>query len=159
MSPKTLMLAPSACPMSAPPETTITPNSTNSKSPWIACKDPEKLTIVGKRIQNVLKQLKELDGVTSESKMIFLSKLIFYHQNIATPKEAGNILKEEKKKEWSNNKKERDFVKLVESKAIMIVVIVFQNRLPNLRSFMKHAFVYGFGVGGTFQRHTIGGLL
>ena len=35
----------------------------------IAGRDSEKLTLVGKRIQNVVKELKELDGDISESKI------------------------------------------------------------------------------------------
>ena len=95
----------------------------------ITRRDPKQLTVVGKRIQNAVKELKELDGGKWVSwnyllDQVLLSELIFSHQNITTPKEAGDVLNEEKKKQWSNNKKERDFVKLMESKAIMIVVIV-----------------------------------
>ncbi|KAJ8444809.1 hypothetical protein Cgig2_034044 [Carnegiea gigantea] len=39
-------------------------------------RDPEKLILVGKRIQNILKELKELDGGTSESKMSELESFI-----------------------------------------------------------------------------------
>jgi len=42
----------------------------------IARTDPEKLTLVGKRTQNVLKELKELDGGTSESKISELESFI-----------------------------------------------------------------------------------
>ena len=42
----------------------------------IAGRDPEKLTFVGKRIQNVLKELKELDGDASESKIRELESFI-----------------------------------------------------------------------------------
>ena len=42
----------------------------------IAERDSKKLTLVGKRIQNVVKELKELDGGTSESKMSELESFI-----------------------------------------------------------------------------------
>ena len=42
----------------------------------IAGRDPDKLTLVGKRIQNVVKELKELDGGTSESKISELESFI-----------------------------------------------------------------------------------
>ncbi|KAJ8437846.1 hypothetical protein Cgig2_000400 [Carnegiea gigantea] len=95
----------------------------------IVGRDSEKLTLIGKRIQYVLKELKELDGDVSESK---ISKLIFSHQNNVIPKEAVSVLKEVKKNQWNNNKKDGDFVKLMGNKATMTVVIVLQNFLPNL---------------------------
>ena len=42
----------------------------------IAERDSKKLTLVGKRIQNVVKELKKLDGGTSESKMSELESFI-----------------------------------------------------------------------------------
>jgi len=42
----------------------------------IAGRDPKKLTLVGKRIQNVLKELKGLDGGASESKISELESFI-----------------------------------------------------------------------------------
>ncbi|KAJ8421311.1 hypothetical protein Cgig2_017157 [Carnegiea gigantea] len=42
----------------------------------IAGRDPKKLILFGKKIQNVLKELKELDGGTSESKMNELESFI-----------------------------------------------------------------------------------
>ena len=42
----------------------------------IAGRDPEKLTFVGKRIQNVLTELKEMDGGTNESKISELESFI-----------------------------------------------------------------------------------
>jgi len=39
-------------------------------------RDPEKLSLVAKRVQNVLKELKELDGGISESKISELESFI-----------------------------------------------------------------------------------
>lgn len=42
----------------------------------LAGRDPEKLSVIAQRIQNVLKELKELDGGTSESKISELESFI-----------------------------------------------------------------------------------
>ncbi|KAJ8438593.1 hypothetical protein Cgig2_031342 [Carnegiea gigantea] len=100
----------------------------------IAGRDPEKLILVGKRIQNVLKELKELDGGASKSKMSELESYIGSSApkqiDILPPKHCHtkgsgvSVLKEGKKKQSSNNKNEREFVKPVENKAIIIVITV-----------------------------------
>ena len=81
----------------------------------LAGRDPEKLNRVRKRIQNVLKELKELNAGTSESKISELESFIassapeqvdILHLNIVIPKEAVSILKEGKRYPWSSNKEE-----------------------------------------------------
>jgi len=55
--------------------------------------------------------------------------LIFFHQNNVIPKEVASVLKEGKRNPWNNNKKEKDFVKLVDNKGIMTIAIALQNFL------------------------------
>jgi len=104
----------------------------------IAGRDLEKLTLVGKKFQNVLKELKELDGGTSESKISELESFIgssaLERIDMLPPKHchtkgSGKRLKGGKRNPWNNSKTGRHFVKLVGNKAIMTVTIALQNML------------------------------
>ncbi|KAJ8441743.1 hypothetical protein Cgig2_009172 [Carnegiea gigantea] len=61
-------------------------------------RDLKKLTLVRERNQSVLKELKELDASTSESKIdqMLPSELIFSHKNVVISKEAVSVLKKKK---------------------------------------------------------------
>ncbi|KAJ8421021.1 hypothetical protein Cgig2_020047 [Carnegiea gigantea] len=60
------------------------------------------------------------------------SELIFFHQNIMILKEVVSVLKEGRRNQRSNNKKDKYFVKFMDNKATMIV-IVLQNFHLNVR--------------------------
>jgi len=101
-------------------------------------RDPKKHTLVSKGIQNVLKEVKELSGSTSESKINELEsfigssaseQIVILPANLSNTKGSGKQLKGEKKKLWSNKPRGWDFVKLVDNKLTMIAVIVPQNSL------------------------------
>ena len=64
---------------------------------------------------------------------VFPSELISSLQNNVIPREAVNVLKEEKRNQWNSNKKDKDFVKLVDNKVTMTVVIVLASFLLSLR--------------------------
>jgi len=64
---------------------------------------------------------------------VFPSELISSLQNNVIPREAVNVLKEEKINQWNSNKKDKDFVKLVDNKVTMTVVIVLASFLLSLR--------------------------
>ncbi|KAJ8424651.1 hypothetical protein Cgig2_016920 [Carnegiea gigantea] len=108
----------------------------------ITGRDPDKLTLVRKRIQNVVKELKELDSGTSENKISklesFIGLSVLERIDILPPKQchtkgSGKHLKGGKRNQWNNNNKDKDFVKLVDNKVTMTVVIVLQSFLLNLR--------------------------
>ena len=74
-------------------------------------RDPKKHTLVSKGIQNVLKEVKELSGSTSESKINELEsfigssaseQIVILPANLSNTKGSGKQLKGEKKKLWSN---------------------------------------------------------
>uniref|UniRef100_A0A7C9EM94 Uncharacterized protein n=1 Tax=Opuntia streptacantha TaxID=393608 RepID=A0A7C9EM94_OPUST len=71
----------------------------------------ENLTLISKEIHSVLKEIKELNDSTSESKIgelesvkdqVLLIKLIFSHLNNAILRRVVNESKMEKRKQWSN---------------------------------------------------------
>ena len=73
----------------------------------IARRDPKKLNVISKRIHNVLKEIKELNGSARQSKMCELKSFIGssapdFHLNNAIPREVVNKSKAEKRKQWSN---------------------------------------------------------
>ncbi|KAJ8419939.1 hypothetical protein Cgig2_014443 [Carnegiea gigantea] len=99
----------------------------------IVGRDPKKLALVGKRIQYVLKELKELNGGVCKSKIMLPSELILSHQNNVISKEAVKILTEGKRNQRNNNKKDKGFIKLADNKVTKLVIIVLPNYLLNLR--------------------------
>jgi len=77
----------------------------------MAGRDPEKLTVISKGIHSVTKEMKELNGSASESKMSELEsfigssapeQLIFSHLNNAIQRGVVNESKAGKRKQWIN---------------------------------------------------------
>ncbi|KAJ8424069.1 hypothetical protein Cgig2_028742 [Carnegiea gigantea] len=108
----------------------------------IAGRDHEKLILVRKRIQNVLKELKELAGGTSESKMSELKSFIRSSAperiDILPPKHchtkgSGKRLKGGKEKAIEQQQKRKRICKVCGEQSYHEVVTVLQNYLHNLR--------------------------
>ncbi|KAJ8446532.1 hypothetical protein Cgig2_027494 [Carnegiea gigantea] len=82
--------------------------------------DPDKLTLLGKRIQNIVKELKELDGGTSDSKISefesFIGSSVPERIDILPPKQchtkgSGKRLKGGKEKSMEQHQKKQRLCK------------------------------------------------
>ncbi|KAJ8425540.1 hypothetical protein Cgig2_033138 [Carnegiea gigantea] len=87
---------------------------------FLECIDPDKLTLVGKIIQNVVKELKEFDGGTSESKISefesFIGSSVPERIDILPPKQchtkgSGKCLKGGKEKSMEQQQKRQRLCK------------------------------------------------
>jgi len=104
----------------------------------IVGRDPEKLTLVGKRIENVLKELKELDGGISESKISELESFIgssaLERIDILPPKHChtkgrGKRLKGGKEKSIEQQQKRQRLCKACGQQGYHTFAIALQNLL------------------------------
>ncbi|KAJ8441658.1 hypothetical protein Cgig2_019045 [Carnegiea gigantea] len=124
----------------------------------IAGRDPQKLMIALKGIQEISKELKDSSGNTSDGKVRQLESFIgstapekieILLPNNPAQKEVVSELREEKNRLLSNNKRERGFVNLVESKSTMIVPkegLEFDNLDECERFYKNYAYHAGFSV-------------